>query len=170
MNLKDISVKTDKQKYLEQIDKYYRHKLRTFDLIYIGMTPDILVKYGARRLPIVVQQSTITKCIRSRTGSRSAHEMPRNIIESLPDQIETPIYIICDKERNSIIVISDAKDQENNNVLVAIKLDEIKNAKEVNEVKSIYGKTALKEYLVKHAEQKQLHIINKNKAKKYPVS
>ena len=93
---------------MEQIDKYYRHKLRTFDLIYIGMTPDILVKYRAHRLPIVVQQSTITKCIRSRTGSRSAHEMPRNIIESLPDQIET---------------------------------------------KSIYGKTALKEYLVKHAEE-----------------
>ena len=88
----------------------------------------------------------------------------------MPDQIETPIYIICDKERNSIIVISDAKDQENNNVLVAIKLDEIKNAKKVNEVKSIYGKTALKEYLVKHAEKKQLYIIDKNKAKKYPVS
>lgn len=168
MNSKDKKEKTDKQKYLEQIDQYYRHKLRTFDLICVGITPDILVKYGARKLPIVVRQSTITKCIRSHAGSRSAHELPRNIIESLPNQIETPIYIICDKERNSIIVISDAKDQKNNNILVAIKLDEIKNAKEVNEIKSIYGKTDLKEYLVKNAKKKQLHIIDKSKAENIP--
>lgn len=164
MKSKDNKVKTDKQKYLEQIERYYCHKLRSFDLICIGTTPDILVKYGVRKLPLVVRQSTITKCIRTHKGSRSAHELPRNIIETLPEQIEAPIFIIFDRERTSIIVISDAKDQKNNNILIAIKLSEVQNAKEVNEIKSIYGKEHLLEYLKKQNTE-NLYTINKERAK-----
>lgn len=32
----------DKQSYLEQIDKYYKHKLKSFELICVGTTPDIM--------------------------------------------------------------------------------------------------------------------------------
>lgn len=154
----------DKQKYLEQINKYYKQKLSRFDLIQIGMTPDTLISYGAEKLPIVMQQGTLTKCVRMRTGSRSAHELSRNIIETIPELIQKPIFLIQDKERNSIILITDAKNKENNNILIAIKLSERKNAITVNEIKSIYGKTHLKEYLLKNNSLNQLHVIDNKKA------
>lgn len=154
----------DKQTYLEQINKYYSRELGRFDLIHVGMTPDILVAFGSEKLPIVMQQSTLTKCIRMRTGSRSAHELPRNVIETLPEQIENPIFLIQDKSRNSIVLITDTKNKENNNILIAIRLNERKNDIAVNEIKSIYGKTNLKEYLVKHSNLAQLHVIDDKKA------
>lgn len=154
----------DKQSYLEQIDKYYNHKLRSFDLIHIGTTPDSLVRYGAERLPLIMQQSILTKCIRQHTGSRSAHELTRDIVESLPEQIENPIFLIQDKARESIAIITDTQDKNGNNILIAIKLNESKDAIKVNSIKSIYGKTNLKEYLQKHAGLEQLHIIDNKKA------
>lgn len=154
----------DKQSYLEQIDKYYKHRLKSFELIYVGTTPDILVAYGAARLPLIIQQSILTKCIRKQTGSRSAHELSRDIIERLPEQIEKPIFLIQDKERGSIAIIADSCDKNRNNILVAIKLNESKEAIKVNAIKSIYGKTNLKEYLQKHIELQQLHVIDNKKA------
>ena len=154
----------DKQSYLEQIDKYYNHKLRSFDLIHIGTTPDTLVRYGAERLPLIMQQSILTKCIRQHTGNRSAHELTRDIIENLPEQIENPIFLIQDKSRESIAIITDTQDKNGNNILIAIKLNDSKDAIKVNSIKSIYGKTNLKEYLQKHSELEQLHIIDNKKA------
>lgn len=154
----------DKQSYLEQIDKYYKHKLSRFDFILVGTTPDILVAHGAARLPLILQQSVLTKCTRKQTGSRSAHELSRDIIERLPELIEIPIFLIRDKERDSIAIIADSCDKNGNNILVAIKLNESKEIIKVNAVKSIYGKTNLKEYLQKHIDLQQLHIVDNKKA------
>ncbi len=154
----------EKQSYLKQIDKYYKHRLKSFELIYVGTTPDILIAYGAEKLPMTIRQSILTKCTRKQTGSRSAHELPRDIIEKLPEQIEKPIFLIQDKKRGSIAIIADSCDKNGNNILVAIKLNESKEAIKVNSIKSIYGKTNLKEYLQKHIELQQLHIIDNKKA------
>ncbi len=65
----------DRKSYWEQIDKFYHHKLSRFDSIRVGTTPDVLVNYGASKLPLVIRQSILTKCIRKATGSRRAHEI-----------------------------------------------------------------------------------------------
>lgn len=156
-----------KKTYAEQIEAYYNRTLSSHKLIEFGMTPDILQKYGAPKLPLVMQQSTLTKCTRKVTGSRSAHELSRDIIEKLPEQINNPIFLIKEEERDSIALISDTKDRNNNNILIAIRLNTTqKNTYRVNEIKSVYGKTSLKEYLTKHAAKKQLHIIDNKKAER----
>lgn len=150
--------------YLNQINNYYNRSLSSHVLIELGSTPEYLFDYGVPDLPLVMQQSTLTKCIRKTTGSRSAHNLSRNIIEQLPEQIENPIFLIQDKERNSIALICDAKDQNANNILIAIKLNEKRKEIQVNEIKSIYGKTSLKEYICKHMGLKQLNVIDNKKA------
>lgn len=150
--------------YLEQINKYYNKKLKSYSIIELGMTPDILVSFGAPKLPLIMLQSTLTKCTRKVTGSRSAHELPRSVIESLPEQIKNPIFIIQDKTRNSLALISDAENQQGNKILTAILLDTIQHSNRVNEIKSIYGKTSLKEYLQKNIDLNQLSIVDNKKA------
>lgn len=154
------------QTYLEQINKYYSHKLGRYDLIHIGMTPDVLVSYGANKLPLVMQQSTLTKCIRKKTGSRSAHDLDRNMIESLPEQIRHPVLLIEERMRNSFALISDYKDKNGLNMLIALKLNtHIKNIY-VNEVVSFYGRNNLEIYIQKH-DLSEIHIIDINKAKQF---
>ncbi|MDE7249105.1 MAG: hypothetical protein K2N82_04305, partial [Lachnospiraceae bacterium] len=60
--------------------------------------------------------------------------------------------------------ISGAKDKAGDKILTAILLNTELNATRVNEVKSVYGKTNLKEFLQKHVNKKQLHIIDYKKA------
>lgn len=60
--------------YAAQIEAYYNRTLPSYKLIRLGDTPEILKACGAPDLPIVMQQSTLTKCIRQKTGSRSAHK------------------------------------------------------------------------------------------------
>ncbi len=150
--------------YLEQIDKYYKKKLKSHDLVRLGKTPELLIQFGAPELPVVMRQNTITKCIRKPKGSRSAHDLPRSIIESLPEQIKNPIFLIQDKNRNTISLISSMTDKKNNHILIAIFLNAKHKEIQVNEVKSIYGKTSLKEYLQKHIEENQLNIMDTKKA------
>ncbi len=119
---------TEKQRYLEQIDKYYNHTLKSFNLIHIGKTPEVLISCGAPDLPIIMQQSTLTKCIRQATGSRSAHNLPRNVIETLPEQIEKPIFLIKDVGRNSFALITDAVDWAERHILIVLRLDTRQNS------------------------------------------
>ena len=155
-----------KRTYAEQIEAYYNRTLPAYELIKFGRTPEFMQRYGAPNLPLVMQQSTLTKCVRKVTGSRSAHELSRDIIERLPEQISYPIFLIKDESRNSIALISDTRDKNDNNILIAIRLNERRQNIQVNEIKSVYGKTSLREYLFKNIESKQLHIIDNKTAEK----
>ena len=152
--------------YLAQIAAYYNRTLPAYKLINLGGTPELLKAYGAPDLPIVMRQSTLTKCIRQTTGSRSAHNLPRNVIETLPEQIKNPIFLISDSERNSFALITDAVDRVGRQILVALRLDTKQKSLNVNEIKSVYGRDNLKEYLQRCAQESRLVVVNMKKAEK----
>lgn len=152
--------------YAAQIEAYYSKTLPTYKLIRLGGTPEILKVYGAPDLPVVMLQSTLTKCIRQETGSRSAHNLPRNVIETLPEQIEHPIFLIRDTGRNSFALITDAVDREGRQILIALRLDTRQNSVNVNEIKSVYGRSNLKEYLQRCAKENRLIVTDMKKAEK----
>ncbi len=150
--------------YLEQINKFYNRRLRSYQIIEIGDTPEFLQNLGAKALPIVIKQSTLAKCIREPHGSRSAHSLDRKMIEALPDQIRNPIMAVEEKQRNSFALISDYKDKMGNHMLVALKMNATVQNMVVNEVTSFYGRQNLEIYLNKH-DPSEIHIIDNNKAK-----
>lgn len=121
---------------------------------------------GAPDLPIVMQQSTLTKCIRQATRSRSAHNLPRNVIETLPEQIENPIFLIRDAVRNSFALITDAVDREGRQIMIALRLGTKQKSLNVNEIKSVYGRSNLKEYLQRCVQEDRLIVANIKKAER----
>lgn len=82
----------------------------------------------------------------------------------MPEQIGKPIFLIQDRSRESISIISDAEDKKGNKILIAVRLDTMQNKNRVNEIRSVYGKTSLKEYLQKHIEVNELNVIDSKKA------
>lgn len=150
--------------YLETIDQYYNRKLKSYQIVTIGNTPEYLQKLGADALPIIIKQSTLSKCIRKPRGSRSAHELERKMIESLPEQIKKPILVVEEKQRHSFALISDYRDKDEKNMLVAIKMNVTVQNIAVNEVTSFYGRQNLEAYIGKHPAS-EIHIIDNKKAK-----
>lgn len=152
--------------YLNQINQFYKGTMRSFEVLIIGETPESLTDMGAKKLPLIMKQSTLRKCIREPKGSRSAHQIERGFIEKLPEYIQRPILAVNDIHRNSFILISDYKDKNGFYTLVAILKEQNLNGKLVNEIKSIYGKEHLKEYLSKDEIQRGLKIVDNKKVKK----
>lgn len=155
---------TKDKDFLRQIDKFYSGKLKSYQIIQIIDTPQFLQNLGAKKLPIVIKQSTLAKCIREPRGSRSAHDLNREMIETLPEQIKNPIIAVNEKERKSFALISDYKDKNGNHMLVALKINATVQNMVVNEVTSFYGRQNLEVYLGKH-HPSEIYIIDKKKAK-----
>lgn len=151
-------------RYQEQLDKYFSGRLKSNEIIHVGSTPEYLVKLGASMLDIVMKQKTLIKCTRDHKGSRSAHELSRQMMESLPEQIAAPALVVEEKSRNSFALISDSRDREGRFMLTAIKLNATVQNIVVNEVTSFYGRENLRFYLEKH-EKSEVHIIDMKKAK-----
>lgn len=158
-----MSIIQDKD-YLKQIDKFYSGKLKSYQIIEVGDTPVFLINLGAKPLPVIIKQSTLAKCIREPHGSRSAHGLNREMIEVLPDQIRNTIIAVEEKQRNSFALISDYRDKNGNNMLVALKMGATIQNMIVNEVVSFYGRQNLEIYLNKH-NPSEIHIIDNKKAK-----
>ena len=154
----------DNKKFLMQIEQYYNGNLKSNRVIIVGDTPNYLRKIGMDNLPIVIKKSTLSKCIREPRGSRSAHELDRVVIESIPMQIFYPILAVNEEKRNSVALITDYKDKHGNNILIALKKRTIVQNIPVNEIVSLYGRNNLATYLEKH-NTSDINIINKEKAK-----
>ena len=84
----------------------------------------MLQELGAKELPLVLKQSNLRKCIREPSGSRSAHQLSREIIEKVPELVEKPIIVVEEKQRNSLALLCDYKNSAGQNLLIAVKLSE----------------------------------------------
>lgn len=157
MNIKDTL-------YLEQIDAYYNKKLKSNVIITVLDTPKYLQELGLNDVPIIMKQRTLQKCIRKAHGSISAHGLDRKMIETLPEQIRNPILAIEERKRNSFALISDYKDKDGNNMLVALEMNVTHNNINVNEVKSFYGRNNLEVYIKKH-DPSEVHVVDNKKAR-----
>ncbi len=160
-----IIINTDK--YREQIDKFYKKQLHRNHVIRVCSTSSAMVKLGAGSLDVIMKQSTLSKIIRQPdpSKSKSAHGIPKSLIHNIPRLIEEPALIVIDKERNSQVLLSEECDQNGNPILIAIKNNCVVNGIRANEIKSLYGKVSLKEYLNKQPDENVV-IVDMNKAKK----
>lgn len=86
------------------------------------------------------------------------------MIEALPDQIRNPIIAVEEKQRCSFALISDYRDKNGNNMLIALKMNATVQNMVVNEVASFYGRKNLEIYLNKH-KTSEIHVIDNNKVK-----
>lgn len=157
------------ESFQEQLERYYQGMMSSIEIISLGETPQPLIELGAEKVPLVMKQSTLNKCIREKRGSRSAHHLERTLIEKLPNIVKEPVLIVEEKDRNSFALLSDVQDKDGNNLLIAIRIGGNLYGKKVNEVKSVYGKENLKSYLQKH-EQQDIHVIDTEKAKQLPLN
>lgn len=153
----------DNRDYLKQIDQFYNKKLPSNKEIRLGNTPDVVKKYGVSDLPLVMRQSNVSKSIREPKGSRSGHKISRNIIEKLPEMIREPVLIINNPQKKGLVLLTEEKDFKERNVVVAIHSDCILYGKKVNEIKSIYGREELRDFLER--EQKAGHVVYEDKEK-----
>lgn len=126
------------------INDYERGALKPNEhLTVLEHTPPVLLRLGANDLPININKDTIDKIgglVATHHGE--FHKIPPSELRNLQIELDNPIAVFYSKSRNdSLVVLTRIIDRENNErAVVALHLDKIQGAIQVNDIASVYGK------------------------------
>ncbi len=91
------------------------------------------------------------------------HNLGFYFIEQLPNQLANPVAILKSKnQKNSLVVVSEMIDTNNNTVLIAVHLDKNGRININNEVTSAYGKGGYKSFIEQNRKSGNVLYENKN--------
>lgn len=105
---------------------------KEFDL---GMTPKNLIDNGAKKSRLYMYESVIIKV----TGGK--HAIALEELAKIPSQLADPILLFEGSKENTLVALTEIKDQEQNDVIVSIKIKASHNRNNVTVVTSAYAKS-----------------------------
>lgn len=140
-----------------QVDKFVSGKMPVFETLSLGKTPNVLYLVGAHGEMLTMKQNVLKNSIldtsQKLNGHFSGHEIPINTLKQLPQSLRNPILVLVGQHPNTIVVVTELKNKENNNIIVPIALDLRSTNGIVNKVTTVYGKDNIHNYLSRHANQ-----------------
>lgn len=113
------------------IDKSYKNKLQQWyesksaderrkdgGNLHIGKTSDVLQSIGVNLYDVYIGKGKIQKILDTHS------EMSIDVIKQIPDLLENPVIVMQShtKPNDSIVILGDVKDENGNNIMVAMKI------------------------------------------------
>ncbi len=138
------------------VKKVLKRKYDANDAVLVlETTPKVFIDLGFNNYPMLMTQKHIKGAVGEKISRGHSHEIDKKVLYELPSLLEHPLLIAkslsndVDRE-NSFIAILEAKDKNNDPLLVAIR----KNGKgyinklelDTNFIKSVYGKRNYKKF------------------------
>nr|DAX41355.1 MAG TPA: Type I restriction enzyme [Caudoviricetes sp.] len=123
------------KQFNDDLDEFERNRLLSSRKFNLGRPSPILMAAGLNGVSIQMTQSVLSKHL-------DKHNLKTDDLRELPEAIRTPIMVYewGDKARNSVIVTSIPRGEER--ITTTIRLTRDGNKLNVNEISSIYGKSA----------------------------
>ncbi len=158
--------------FADKIDDYINGKLRPDEVLKLGTTPFCIREVGAAAIPLVVNQSVIANSMEN-TGTLSnniirkhtePHDVPETVIKKLPQALRNPVLICKGNLQDTIVVISELKNKEQQNIIVPMVLNVKGKHGYVNRITTIHGKKNIQNYLNKAIKDNMLLAMNTKKA------
>ena len=112
--------------------KYGTYNGEYFDL---GTTPNILVKHGAVNKKIIMTE----ECLNKITGQK--HSISLDEVAKIPTQLNDPILLFKGSVPKSFVALTELKDKNGFDVIVAVHINTVHGNMVVNRVSSAYSKT-----------------------------
>lgn len=108
-------------------------KRESDEVVPVGYTPEVLQRLGAKKLPLVIPPSVITKM------GKGKHGLPFKVIENLPTELRDPLMVFDSAtEENAMVVIT--RIHEGKPVIAAVHLDRDEKRYRVNKIASVHDK------------------------------
>jgi hypothetical protein len=127
--------------------------------ISIGKPSTVLSAVGLPNLPIKISRDTIRKAT---NGVK--HDVPMSVIESLPEILANPVMVFDSvTEKNSLVVLSDYKDESGRSIMIALHMQTKEGRAEVNKIGSVYGRGD--SYFTDLVKQGHARYINEEKSR-----
>ena len=134
----------------------------------IGKTPNALVICGAKEgLDLTIKKSVIDKSMRPELRDENGKFFGKNghglneeqLVRAIGD-IKTPVMIFDGSRPNTLIVVTEHKDFQNREIVVAVELNQRENFCEVNRINSVYGRNNFADYYERQLINGKLLAVN----------
>lgn len=168
MSAKIQQNKNEDIRFAEQVDKFIEGKLKNYETLSLGTTPNVLYLLNSKSDSLTMNQNVLKNSLNDESqhikGHSSGHDIPVDILKKIPEAIRNPICIIKGQYNSTVVAITELKNKNDKNVIVPIALDLNGLNTTVNKVTSVYGKNNISNYLQKY--QNSILAINTEKADK----
>ncbi len=139
-NNTDAGVKHNMKDISSQLNDWLKGGGRAYgsyngSYIDLGTTPDILVKHGAPKKSLIMFEDCIVKC----TGGK--HAISLSELSKLPEQVNDPILLFKGSVKDSFVALTEMKDKNSHDVIVAVHFNRHKDRMMINKIASAYSKT-----------------------------
>ncbi len=165
--LEQQNEKEDKQ-FVEQIERFIKGQIPHFETVSLGHTPPILKCFGAKSEITTIKQNELRNCLLASNLSANhhsqGHDIPLNTLKQLSGAIRNPVAVLNGQHLGTLVVLTELKNKDDQNILVPISLDLRSTNTTVNKVTSVYGKDNLLRYLTRHSND--ILAVHKEKAEK----
>lgn len=162
--------------FSEQVDDVLNGADTSNSHLKVMDTPQLLQKAGLPNLPILITAKHI-KTITSYSGDSEAnyHGLDAEIVKKLPEYISSPVMIADSLTRDdSIVIITEALDSNNNPVIAAIMLNGTGRLDnkfiDANIMTSAYGKNNFQSFINRIADRDSVIYWNRKKSQNLSVN
>ena len=152
--------------FAQEVDRFLSGEMKIHETISLGTTPNVLKILGSQSESVIISQSVIRNSMNDESihmhGHSSGHNIPADTIKEISDAIRNPIAVMLGNRADTVVAITQLKNQDDKNIFVPIALDKVGNNMQVNSITSVFGKDNIERYLIGH--QNNYLAVNKEKA------
>jgi hypothetical protein len=154
----------------DQMKQYFSKDhgtLKSSDTLCVGKSGSKYSGFAMKDSLIGVPQSTVTKGMREKKGSRSAHELSKTNIINLGKGIMNPVAIVDNENRDCVYVVLDDSDPAGNPVIAVINKNRSIDYTNAHEVISAFGMKDFLSYIREHVPKgSRIEVFDKQKLSK----
>lgn len=151
-----------------EIDKTLRNEMNKSSQVKArDFTPEILVKNGVKDLPMLITQRHIKTTIYTEAeakelglptgGNNHYHGLGKELLVKAIDNMDDPLEIYK-QDGDHYLIITEMQNSNGDNIIIPVKIDGKGNYNDVyideNQIKSVYGKKNLQDYIARNNFQK----------------
>ncbi len=105
----------------------------------LGTTPDILIKHGAKNVPVIMYP----ECVEKVAGGKGdfGHDIDLNELAKLPAELNNPVLLFRGSVPNSLVALTELKNKNGHDIIAAIHCSAYEGRTEITKIASVYSKT-----------------------------
>lgn len=127
-------VRKDTEAWERQVEEIAAGRGDRFKALRVGATPDVLVRLGARQLPMQMEQRNLKKIL-------SKHNIPLETLRDLPAQLASPLMVFKSATMADAYVVLTEMERDGENLVAAVHFDVTAGRIHVNDVASIHDRS-----------------------------
>lgn len=162
-------IAAEQKEFGRQLDEFANRTGDSGRLVKIGSTPDVLMKLGAKQLPLTVTRKVLAKVwargkeMYPEFPDSGKHSLSMDQLQQLPRLLSDPVMVLDSHHANgSMVVLVELRDNRNRPVMAAITLDKMNARNQINAIASVHGRG--EEWFVEQVEGGRLRYWNKKKS------